>query len=176
MSLRRLLSFAALMLALSLVCAVSAFGQQPTQGGGDGQNPGPGRRGPRGPGMGPGGGMMRMLADLNLTDTQKQQVQELIHKSEETNRPMREEMRKLAEQQRQGTTLSAEDQTRFTELRTSLRAANEKLRSDVMALLTPEQRTQFEEKQKQRRENRRGPGMPGGPPGTGSGATELQQL
>ena len=98
---------------------------------------------------------MRMLADLNLTDAQKEQVQGILKSSNETNRPKQEEVSRLRQQSEQGT-LSADDQAKLKQLRADVRAARQKTHDDIVAVLTAEQRTKLEGIEQQRRANRPG--------------------
>jgi Spy/CpxP family protein refolding chaperone len=97
--------------------------------------------------------MMQLLESLNLTDAQKQQVHTIIHQSEESTRPQREEMRQLMMQSRQGT-LSADDQAKLTQLREQLRTANKKMHDDIVAVLTPDQQTKLKQAEEEWRARR----------------------
>ena len=91
-----------------------------------------------------GGGMMRGFRELNLTDAQKTQIKTIM----EANRPdqsLMEEMRTLHQAKRDGT-LTAEQQTRFQTLKQQAREKGEGIHKQVMAILTPEQLQQLEQK------------------------------
>ena len=105
--------------------------------------------------------MMHALGKLNLTDSQKEQVKVLFDNFRTANQPQMEEMRGLGMKRHDGGTLTADEQTRFDALRAQMKTANEQLQTSVLAILTAEQRAQFdklkeEQKQemKERRENR----------------------
>jgi Spy/CpxP family protein refolding chaperone len=153
----RNLSFALVTTILAVVFSMSAAAQDS----GTGQQTAPQREGGRrgGPGGGrgdrEGGGMMRMLADLNLTDAQKQQVQGILKSSNETNRPKQEEVLRLRQQSEQGT-LSADDQAKLKQLQADVRAARQKTHEDIVAVLTPEQQAKLKEIEQQRKANRPG--------------------
>lgn len=103
-----------------------------------------------------GGGMMRGLRAINLTDAQKEQLR-AIYESNRPNDATREEMRTLKEAKRAGT-LTAEQQERFLTLKQQRRAQAETVQAQVLAILTPEQLQQIEQKKqemKQRWEQRR---------------------
>ena len=87
--------------------------------------------------------MMHALGKLNLTDAQKEQTRVLFENFKTANQPQMEEMRGLGMKKRDGVII-AEEQTRLTELRTQMKAANDRLHASVQAILTPEQRTQLE--------------------------------
>lgn len=106
-----------------------------------------GKFGKRDGGMGKGfrgGGIMRGLRDLNLTDAQKEQIRTIV----ESNRPDQatmEEMRTLHQAKRDGT-ITTEQQDRLKALKQERRAKGEQIEQQILAVLTPEQRTQLEQK------------------------------
>jgi Spy/CpxP family protein refolding chaperone len=108
-------------------------------------------------GMGGGGnrGMMQVLASLDLSDSQNQQVQAIMHQFQETSRPQREEMRRLGSLNRAGT-LSEEDQAKAKQLQADMQAASKKMRADVLAVLTPDQQAKFKQAEKDMRAKRAG--------------------
>jgi Spy/CpxP family protein refolding chaperone len=123
--------------------------QQGQQGAGDRGWGGRREGGPRNGGP----GMMRVFEELNLSDTQKQQVADIRKSSDEAIRPKREELRRLQSQSESGT-LSAEDQAKRDQLRADIKAAQQKTHDAIVAILTPEQRTKLEQLEQQRKANR----------------------
>ncbi|HQU82314.1 MAG TPA: Spy/CpxP family protein refolding chaperone [Pyrinomonadaceae bacterium] len=115
-----------------------------------------GGKGMHGGKFGRHGGMMRGFRDLNLTDAQKEQFRAI----REANRPdeaTKTEMRSLIEAKRAGT-LTAEQQERFQTLKQQGREKAQAVHQQIMAILTPEQLQQLEQKKaemKQRWEERR---------------------
>lgn len=120
-----------------------------------------GKRGGFGKGMqggkfGKRGGMMHGLRGIELTDTQKEQFRAI----REANRPdeaTRTEMRSLMEAKRAGT-LTAEQQERLQAFKQQNREKAQAVHQQIMAILTPEQLQQLEQKKaemKQRWEERR---------------------
>lgn len=103
-----------------------------------------------------GGGMMRMMHELNLTDAQKTQ----IHSIMEANKPdqaVREEMKTLFEAKQNGT-LTADQQARFDALKEQSKAKMQAVHAEIMGVLTAEQKAQLEQKKqemKQRRDEHR---------------------
>lgn len=101
-------------------------------------------------------GVMRGLRGIELTDTQKEQLRAI----REANRPDEttiNEMRTLMQAKREGT-LTAEQQERLRTFKEQRRANAEVVRQQVLAILTPEQLQQLEQKKqemKQRWEQRR---------------------
>jgi Spy/CpxP family protein refolding chaperone len=158
MSSRKLWSRVLLTAGLALAFTGGAVAQQTPPGGDqqEGQS-GAGDRGPRGRREGGprngGPGMMRVFEELNLSDTQKQQVAEIRKSSDETLRPKREELRRLQSQSESGP-LSAEDQAKRDQLRADLKAGQQKTHDAIVAVLTPEQRTKLEQLEQQRKANR----------------------
>ena len=110
--------------------------------------------------------MMQSLEKLNLTDAQKEQIKTVFENHKTQNQPQREEMRGLAMKKRDGV-ISAAEETRFKELRTQMKASNDQLHDSISAILTPEQRAQFDkikeemhDKMKERRQNRQNQQVP----------------
>lgn len=161
---------------VTLAVAVGAFGtfvsaqETPAQDGstqrqerveGRGRRGGFGKEG-RGGKHGGGGDrmMMHSLEKLNLTAAQKEQVKTIFENHHTQNQPQMEEMRGLAMKKRDGV-ITADEQTRFKELRTQTKASNDQLHDSISAILTTEQRAQLDkmkeemrEKMKERRQNR----------------------
>lgn len=93
-----------------------------------------------------GGGMENVLGSLNLTDAQRSQIAAIMEKHRAAIQPLRDQMR------------PAEGREGMSSVREQMRAAQQKLAEDVGAVLTPEQRQQFESMQAQRREQMRNRG------------------
>lgn len=95
-------------------------------------------------GMRHGGGMMRMMHELNLTEAQKTQ----IHSIMEANKPDRanfEAIRPLMEAKRNGT-ITAEQQAQLDQFRTASREKLRGVHEQIMNVLTAEQKAQLEAK------------------------------
>ena len=107
-----------------------------------------------------GGGdkmMMRSLERLNLSDAQREQVRGIAETFKTSTQTQREELRTLGMKKRDGI-ITADEQARFKEVKTQLKASGAQMRDSVLAVLTAEQRTQLEqmkEEMKKRREERR---------------------
>jgi periplasmic protein CpxP/Spy len=101
-------------------------------------------------------GMMRGLRGIELTDTQKEQIRAI----REANRPddtNKEEIRTLMEAKRAGN-LTAEQQEKLRAFKQQRREKAQAVQAQVLAILTPEQLQQLEQKKqemKQRWEQRR---------------------
>ncbi|HLL76998.1 MAG TPA: Spy/CpxP family protein refolding chaperone [Pyrinomonadaceae bacterium] len=144
---------------LLVLMAAAGFAQNPPAPQGQGGE-GPrgmgrvGRRhmpgGPRGPRLG--------LGRLNLSDAQREQLRQIESRYADSFRARREELRSIMQTRRQGGTLTAGQEARARQLREELRADSEKMRAEMRAVLTDEQRTQLQtmrEEMGKRRELRR---------------------
>lgn len=101
--------------------------------------------------------MMHGLKELNLTDAQKEQLKGIMETNRTANQGTHEEMRGLMMKKHDGI-ITADEQTRFDQLKAQMKASAEKTHSSILAILTPEQRTQLEqmkEQWKQKREEHR---------------------
>jgi periplasmic protein CpxP/Spy len=104
--------------------------------------------------------MMRGLHQLNLSDAQKEQMKSLKEQSKLQFQPLREEMKTLSSKKYDGI-ITNEEQSRLKELKAQMRENGKKMHEEMMSILTPEQKTQFEQmktekrgKMKERRGNR----------------------
>jgi Spy/CpxP family protein refolding chaperone len=96
------------------------------------------------------------LRQLDLSDEQKQQTQQIMKRFVENIRGQREELMQLREKRATGT-LTPEDQARAKALHQQIDDARQGLRGELMNILTTDQRTrleQFESQRKARREER----------------------
>jgi Spy/CpxP family protein refolding chaperone len=161
---KRNLTRASLLLALTGLFAVAGFARQQTTAPQsedkanverrvrrEGRMDRMGQRGGRfGEGRGERAGVeRRALKRLNLTDAQRQQMREIESRYAQTFRAQREEMRKLHELRQGGTALTPEQREGARRMREELRANAERMRGEIQNLLTPEQREQV---RKQREE------------------------
>jgi len=153
MFLRNKLTIAGLMFGLA--AGGSVFAQQQTQP----TNPATTAQQPQRPAFARRGmrrrermGAFRSLRQLNLTDQQKQQARTIIQNNFKNTQAQRQELRQLMEKRRAGA-LDANDQARATELRGQLMETRKATRTQLDALLTPEQKTKLEEMKKARRAN-----------------------
>lgn len=91
--------------------------------------------------------MLRVISELNLTDSQKQQVNSIVEINKTATAANREEFKQLIMQRRDSSAvLTPEQDTRLRELGSQLRAAGKKMSDDLIAVLTPEQQAQLEQK------------------------------
>lgn len=143
---KRNLTGASLLLLLTALLAVGTFAQTPAPQSGHDGAPLMGRMGRRFEKRGPGGDDKvgrHVLRQLNLTDTQRQQLREIESRYAQSFRARREELRGLMETRRSGGTLTAEQQARLRQLREEVRDSAAKMREEIHNLLTPEQREQL---------------------------------
>ena len=102
-------------------------------------------------------GIARGLHQLNLTDQQQQQVRSIVQSQVQSTQAQRQELRQLAQKRRTGTLTDAET-TRAIELRQQLRQSRQGVRTQMLAVLTSEQKAKLDEMIKTRRANRARPG------------------
>lgn len=119
-------------------------------------------------GMGMRRGGMMNFERLNLTDAQKQRIQAIqasAKNSRESNKTQFEEVGNLMRLKREGL-LTGEQGTRLTalqvQMQTQMKSSMDKTQSDIMAVLTPDQKTLLDQMKNQRPGGNRG-GMRGGP-------------
>jgi Spy/CpxP family protein refolding chaperone len=111
-----------------------------------------GKRDGKGNGFRRGGMMMRGFRDLNLTDAQKEQIRTIM----QANRPDQaamEEMRTLRQAKRDGT-ITPEQKDRLKSIRQQSRLKADGVQQQILAVLTPEQRQQYEAKKAEMKQNR----------------------
>lgn len=115
-----------------------------------------------------GGGRMmlerRALGRLNLSDAQRDRIREIEARYAESLHAERVEIRQLIELREQGATFTPEQRQRMEQLRVQLRESSEKMRAELHALLTPEQRDELkkmrEEGELRRKQRREASGRP----------------
>ena len=98
------------------------------------------------------GGMVRAFSELNLTDSQKQQVNSIVETNKTGTQAQRAELKQLMIARRSGTALTPEQDTRAQELSSQLRESNKKMHADLVAILTPEQQQQLRQKHDEMRQ------------------------
>jgi Spy/CpxP family protein refolding chaperone len=97
-------------------------------------------------------GRQRALAQINLSDAQKQQVRTIIQTQAQSTQTQRNELRQLMQQWRTGT-LTPEGQARAQELRQQLRASRKGVHAQMQNVLTAEQKAKLQEMRELRRAN-----------------------
>lgn len=119
-----------------------------------------GREGRAGGGRKGAGVERHALGRLNLSDAQRENLRGIESRYAEGFRAQRDELRGIMQARRGGGgTLTAEQATRARQVREEMRASSGKMREEIRALLTDEQRTQLQstrDELRQRREERRG--------------------
>jgi protein CpxP len=151
--------------ALLLMTAAVVFSQNPPQrpDGPPGPPRGPFGHGPHGP---RGAGGFGPLAGLNLTDAQKEQIKQIHEGFAEQTKALRDQMRTLHESQRDPLSNFDEAAVRAAaearaKVQVEMEVAHAKMMSQVVNVLTAEQRAQMAERPKHRR---KGPPQPPAPP------------
>jgi Spy/CpxP family protein refolding chaperone len=152
MSLRRILTGAALMLGLVFTTSAISYGQQPAPFPQDNAQQPQGRErrgGRRGMGKRGHGGVGRLMSQLNLTEAQQQQLRAIEERFKASTQTQREEIRRLHESA-QGEP-SAETIARIQALRAELGEARRGQHQEMLNVLTEAQRTQLEQLVKERK-------------------------
>lgn len=157
--------------AVVLTVASLAVAQSVKTGRGDGQ----GRRGAwQGEGMKRRGGFGgdRIFARLNLTDDQKAKIKTIRQSFMESNKPLFEQLKAKRQELRQASeggtfneALATQKLTEAAGLEAKLMGARFQLRQQMLAVLTPEQKTQLDQLKAQFKTNHgqhRGQGGPRG--------------
>ena len=101
--------------------------------------------------------MLHVLRQLDLTEAQQQQARAIVENHLAAIKPQREELLKLREQSKEGTN-ETDVQSRAQALRAQIHESAQNMRSQLLALLTPDQRArldQMEMEHKARREQMR---------------------
>jgi Spy/CpxP family protein refolding chaperone len=99
---------------------------------------------------------VRGLRELNLTEAQQQQINQIRERYAADIQAQRQALRQLMEerrQQQQGANNTGDAQTMAQRLE-QLNEPIRRMRAEILAVLTPEQRTQFEQRQAERRARR----------------------
>jgi Spy/CpxP family protein refolding chaperone len=107
-----------------------------------------------------GGGRREMMGRriarrLNLTGAQRDQLREIEARYAENFKAQRAEMRRFIESREQGATLTPEQKQRAQQLRGELRDGADKMRAELLALLTPEQRDELNRMREEGRARRK---------------------
>jgi protein CpxP len=148
----------ALALAAPVVIAQTAGGEQggQTQGAHEGRHGGGGRHGKGGEFGGRGGdhfGDRVMFRGLNLTDAQKASLKQIHESFGERTKSLREQLRARHEEIRQAESggsfneaLATQKLTEAASLQAKLMGEQFKMRQESLAILTPEQKTQMEQR------------------------------
>lgn len=102
--------------------------------------------------------MREMFESLNLSDAQKQQIGAIMSKHQTEMQAQRQEAHSLMKQQRHGATLTSEQQARLQTLHEQLKANEKQTHQELVAMLTPDQRTQLKAKMQEMRMHKKGNG------------------
>jgi protein CpxP len=89
------------------------------------------------------GGEMGMFGGLNLSDAQKEQLKQIADRYRENHKAAREQMRANG---------TRPDDSQREQLRAQRKATHEQMRAEMLSVLTPEQKTQFEQFKAERKE------------------------
>jgi len=125
------------------------------------QGPGPGRRGPGGFGRpgpgGPGGPGGLPLQALNLSETQQDQIKQLMQQHHQQNQSVGEQLRTAMEAQRKAVETIPVDEglirsttQALVDAQTEMAIQQARRQSEIFALLTPDQQAQARKLQAER--------------------------
>lgn len=142
----RLFHLAAIAAVITVVLAgISAYAQGPGFGGFRGHGPGGGR------------GVGLPLRELDLTEAQQEQVRQLTRQHREQTRTFMDQLRKAQEAQRQAIETLPVDEGRIraaaqelARAQADLAVQHARLRSEIYALLTPDQQQRLQQLRAQR--------------------------
>lgn len=146
MSIRNKLIGAVLSLALLATFSIATYAQQKTAPGKSTLQSETGgmRQGGRRHGM----PVMRFMHKLNLTDAQKDQARVIVQRFRTSIEPQRQALRELHKQREQGA-VSDEVKERAMALRGEIRTSMKSAHSEMLTILTPEQRAQYDQMEQQ---------------------------
>jgi Spy/CpxP family protein refolding chaperone len=99
-----------------------------------------------------------MMRDLKLTETQQQQVRTIVDRFVESIEPQRQALMEMRKQKHSEGTVSEESRQKARELHEQIEASRNQMHSELLAVLSTEQRAQydqFEQQWKARRDERR---------------------
>jgi Spy/CpxP family protein refolding chaperone len=91
----------------------------------------------------------RIMRDLNLTDAQEQQARGIIEQFVKNIEPQRQVLSEMHNQLEVQGSLSDESRQKAQELREQIHTSQKQMQSELMALLTPEQRAQYDQLEEQ---------------------------
>ena len=145
MSLRNKLTGAVLSLGLVATFGVAVSAQQPSADKASTR--------PQAEGKGMGGHhhnrvpVLRIMRDLKLTDAQEQQARSIVERFRTSIEPQRQALMELHKQKEQGT-ITDDMRAKAQPLRAQIDEAQKSMQTELLALLTTEQRTQYEQLEK----------------------------
>jgi protein CpxP len=148
-----------------VMTAVAVFSQDPPRRPDGPQGPPPGGFGHRGPGGPNGPGEFWPLAGLNLTDAQKEQIKKIHESFDESTKALRDQMRTLHDNDTADPLSGNFDEATFrsaaearAKVQVEMEVQHAKMMSQVVSILTTEQKAQLSERHEQMR--RMGPPPP----------------
>jgi Spy/CpxP family protein refolding chaperone len=92
--------------------------------------------------------LLRLMQELNLTDAQKTQARTIVERFKTNIEPQRQALRELHKQREQGV-VSDDIKQRATTLRGEIRSSMKGAHSELLTILTPEQRVQYDQMEQQ---------------------------
>ena len=86
---------------------------------------------------------MGFLRGIELTDAQKEQIRS-IHEANKPSQEIVDQMKAIREARKNGGTITEDQKAQLKQLRDTQRAKMEQVHQQILAVLTPEQKTQLE--------------------------------
>ncbi len=145
MSLRNRFTGLAASLALIITCGVAAYAQKPATDAdraAQAQLEAMQRKGGRHRGGTP---VMRIMRNLNLTEAQEQQTRVIVERFTNNIEPQRQALMEIHRQRVEQGDLSDDVRQKAHDLREQIHTAQKQMQTELLALLTPEQRTKYDQ-------------------------------
>jgi Spy/CpxP family protein refolding chaperone len=144
MSLRNRFTGLAASLALIITCGVATYAQKPAADAdkaSQAQFEGMQRKSGR---PSRGTPVMRIMRELNLTEAQEQQTRAIVERFANNIEPQRQALMEIHTQRVEQGDLSDETRQKARDLREQIHTAQKQMQAELLALLTPEQRTKYD--------------------------------
>jgi protein CpxP len=142
MSLRNRLHGFIIALGLIATFGIAAHAQQPAETNKAAQPQMDGMR--KGRGHHRGTPVLRIMRDLNLTDAQQQQARTIVERFTDSIQPQRQALMEIHKQRETQGTISDDLRQKAQELRQQIHESQKLMQTELLAILTTEQRAQYE--------------------------------
>jgi hypothetical protein len=131
-------------LALIITCGVAAYAQKPAT---DSDRAAQAQLEAmqRKDGRHRGAPVMRIMRELNLTEAQEQQTRVIVERFTQSIEPQRQGLMEIHRQRVEQGDLPDDVRQKAHDLREQIHTAQKQMQTELLALLTPEQRTKFEQ-------------------------------
>ena len=147
MSLRNRITGLFASLALIITCGVATYAQKPATDSDKAAQLEVGQR--KGGRHHRGTPVLRIMRELNLTEVQTQQSRAIVERFTNSIEPQRQALMEIHRQREEQGELSDETRQKAHDLREQIHTAQKQMQTELLALLTPEQRTKYDELEQQ---------------------------